>query len=341
LLAELEQLRAGNAKAKEELLQTDRVRESELALEAERDRALAELERVEAIASEAQAIAEEQTRLLAEQRQRHDEERESLVAQRKVLEQKLDDALERLAAAAAVADERGKELQMAAERLHLVLEEEESGTAPTGGQKLAEVRRRLVAKLAAPENQDEVTDRPSAPVSRVEAGAADTETEAFEREATAGVTDLKDGAESADNPTTYPNWRPVMDEYFENDTVFDETFSEPNGTSAALQSLEDEALGAPAWGRSLDRVLGLFDSETTRLHELRGKLTGLGKEMAAREARVKELEAEIQRFQIERLRDQEIVDRLKHELTERNSRLERALANTQELATIIQGGKVR
>ena len=63
--------------------------------------------------------------------------------------------------------------------------------------------------------------------------------------------------------------------------------------------------------------------------------------MAARETRIKELEGEIHRFQIERLRDQEMVDRLKHELAERNGRLERALASTKELATIIQGGQSR
>jgi hypothetical protein len=63
--------------------------------------------------------------------------------------------------------------------------------------------------------------------------------------------------------------------------------------------------------------------------------------MAVREARIKELEAEIHQFQIERLRDQETVDRLKHELAERNSRLERALASTAELTTILQGGQVR
>ncbi|HLY86600.1 MAG TPA: hypothetical protein VKO84_08855 [Gaiellaceae bacterium] len=101
------------------------------------------------------------------------------------------------------------------------------------------------------------------------------------------------------------------------------------------------AAAAPVWGRTLERVLGLFDTEATRLQELRGKLQELGGEMAAREQRVQELETELQRIRVERLRDQEAVDRLKHELADRNSRLERALTKTQELAAIIQGGHLR
>lgn len=101
------------------------------------------------------------------------------------------------------------------------------------------------------------------------------------------------------------------------------------------------ATAAPVWGRTLERVLGLFDTEATRLQELRGKLQELGSEMAAREGRVQELENELQRIRVERLRDQEAVDRLKHELADRNSRLERALSKTQELAAIIQGGHLR
>jgi hypothetical protein len=101
------------------------------------------------------------------------------------------------------------------------------------------------------------------------------------------------------------------------------------------------ATAAPVWGRSLERVLGLFDAEATRLNELRGKLQELGGEMAAREQRVQELETELQRIRVERLRDQEAVDRFKHELADRNSRLERALSKTQELGAIIQGGHLR
>jgi len=101
------------------------------------------------------------------------------------------------------------------------------------------------------------------------------------------------------------------------------------------------AAAAPVWGRSLERVLSLFDTEATRLQDLRGKLQELGGEMAAREQRVQELEIELQRIRLERLRDQEAVDRLRHELADRNSRLERALEKTQELAAIIQGGHLR
>jgi hypothetical protein len=101
------------------------------------------------------------------------------------------------------------------------------------------------------------------------------------------------------------------------------------------------AAAAPVWGRSLERVLSLFDTEATRLQDLRGKLQELGGEMAAREQRVGELEIELQRIRLERLRDQEAVDRLRHELADRNSRLERALEKTQELAAIIQGGHLR
>jgi hypothetical protein len=99
------------------------------------------------------------------------------------------------------------------------------------------------------------------------------------------------------------------------------------------------AAAAPVWGRSLERVLSLFDTEATRLQELRGKLQELGGEMAAREQRVQELELELQRIRVERLRDQEAVDRLRHDLADRNNRLERALSKTQELAAIIQGGQ--
>ncbi len=101
------------------------------------------------------------------------------------------------------------------------------------------------------------------------------------------------------------------------------------------------AAAAPVWGRSLERVLTAFDTEATRLQDLRNKLTELGGEMAAREQRVQELETELQRIGIERLRDQEAVDRLRHELGDRNNRLERALAKTQELAAIIQGGHLQ
>jgi hypothetical protein len=101
------------------------------------------------------------------------------------------------------------------------------------------------------------------------------------------------------------------------------------------------AAAAPVWGRSLERVLTAFDTEATRLQDLRGKLQELGGEMAARETRVQELETELQRIRVERLRDQEAVDRMRHDLADRNNRLERALEKTQELAAIIQGGHLQ
>ena len=101
------------------------------------------------------------------------------------------------------------------------------------------------------------------------------------------------------------------------------------------------AAAAPVWGRSLERVLTAFDTEATRLQDLRNKLQELGGEMAAREQRVQELETELQRIRVERLRDQEKVDRLRHDLGDRNNRLERALTKTQELAAIIQGGHLQ
>jgi hypothetical protein len=111
-----------------------------------------------------------------------------------------------------------------------------------------------------------------------------------------------------------------------------------SGTDAVISGA---AAAAPVWGRSLERVLTAFDTEATRLQDLRNKLQELGGEMAAREQRVQELETELQRIRLERLRDQEAVDRLKHELADRNGRLERALTKTQELAAIIQGGHLQ
>ncbi len=103
--------------ARELLRQAERVRESQIALEAERDRAVAELEQLQVIATEAQTEAEERTRLLAEEQDRHQAERETLLNQRTVLEQELGSSIEQLAAAAAVADEREAQIQVDSERL--------------------------------------------------------------------------------------------------------------------------------------------------------------------------------------------------------------------------------
>jgi chromosome segregation protein len=110
LTAELEE-------ARELLQQAERVRESQIALTAERDWAIAEAERLQALASEAQAAAEQAGRLLVEEQEGRHAERETAMAQRRVLEQELGDALERLAAANAAAGEREKELQLGSERL--------------------------------------------------------------------------------------------------------------------------------------------------------------------------------------------------------------------------------
>ena len=113
------------------------------------------------------------------------------------------------------------------------------------------------------------------------------------------------------------------------------------GSSGTDPVTNGAAAAAPVWGRSLERVLTAFDTEATRLQDLRGKLQELGGEMAAREQRVQELETELQRMRVERLRDQEAVERLRHDLTDRNNRLERALTKTHELAAIIQGGHLQ
>lgn len=111
--------------------------------------------------------------------------------------------------------------------------------------------------------------------------------------------------------------------------------------AASMAVASGPAAAAPVWGRTLERVLGLFDDEASRLQDLRQKLRELGGEMTARERRLEELEAELQRVRVERMRDQETADRLRHELNDRNGRLERALAKTNELTAIIQGGHLR
>ena len=93
------------------------MRESQIALEAERDRAMAELERLQTIATDAQTEAEEGSRLLAEEQDRHHAERETLLAQRTMLEQELGSSIEQLAAAAADGDEREARLQLGSQKL--------------------------------------------------------------------------------------------------------------------------------------------------------------------------------------------------------------------------------
>src|SRR4029077_13279955 len=71
---------------------------------------------------------EEQTRMLADEQDRHRAERESLLAQRKLLERELGEPIERLAAAGAVADRHEEQLQVAAARLRSLATELVSGT---------------------------------------------------------------------------------------------------------------------------------------------------------------------------------------------------------------------
>jgi chromosome segregation ATPase len=110
-------LTAELADARELLQQAERVRDSQIALEAERDRAVAELEQLRTVASEAQAEVEERSKLLAEEQDRHHAERETLLAQRTVLEEELGSSIEQLAAAAAASDARETQLQVDSERL--------------------------------------------------------------------------------------------------------------------------------------------------------------------------------------------------------------------------------
>jgi chromosome segregation ATPase len=117
VVEERDKLAAELDEAHELLRQAERVRESQIALEAERDRAVTELERLQSVAAAAQAELEEQTRLLAEEQDRHNADRETLLAQRTVLEQELGSAIEQLAAAASAADEREHQLRLGSERL--------------------------------------------------------------------------------------------------------------------------------------------------------------------------------------------------------------------------------
>src|SRR5207253_7441814 len=74
-------------------------------------------ERLQTVATEAQSVADEASHLLLEEQEGRRAEHETAVTQRRLLEQELGDALERIAAANAAADEREQELQLGSKRL--------------------------------------------------------------------------------------------------------------------------------------------------------------------------------------------------------------------------------
>src|SRR5207302_10380698 len=106
---------------------------------------------LQVIATDAQAEAEEQSRLLASEQDQHHAERETLLAQRTVLEQELGSAIEQLAAAGSAADQREAELQLASGRLVEALD----------------TARRLAAELASGNEAQELPEEP-APADAVE-----------------------------------------------------------------------------------------------------------------------------------------------------------------------------
>jgi hypothetical protein len=172
--------------AQELLRQAELVRESQIALTAERDRALAELERLQTVAAEARAEADEQNRLLAEEQDRNHRELESLVVQRRTLEEELGDALERLASAGTAAEEQDKRLRRGAKKLRRLAAE----LAPAGDD-LAE--------------DDDLTDEDSEP-NATEAEAA------FVNEVTVGDADELI-PESGTEPTDYSLFVPGPNGY--------------------------------------------------------------------------------------------------------------------------------
>jgi myosin heavy subunit len=171
LTAELEE-------AHELLRQAEQVRESVIALTAERDRTLAEAEHLRNVAAEAREAAEEQSRLLAEEQDRHHRERQSLLAQRGRLEQELGSTLEQLAAAGSAADERDERLRLAGERLRDALDE--AHAAASAGIQRLEMLRRLAAELVS--GDEEPAEKPEAEVESEFETQTETETEQPEAE---------------------------------------------------------------------------------------------------------------------------------------------------------------
>jgi hypothetical protein len=97
----------------------------------------------------------------------------------------------------------------------------------------------------------------------------------------------------------------------------------------------------PTLEPSFERVLALFDDGTARLAGLRQKLQQLATQTMGREQHLRELEEELARAQADRLRDQETIERLRHELAERDARFARVRAKVHELGAMIDGSALR
>jgi len=107
-----------------------------------------------------------------------------------------------------------------------------------------------------------------------------------------------------------------------------------------------EAADAPAsqvapWKQTFQRVVELFDAEASRVQTLRTKIDQLGAHMSERELRLEQLETELAQARVDRLRDQETIERLRHDLADRDGRLDRARTKALELGAIIDGGGLR
>ena len=166
--AERDEATAQLEEARELLRLAEVVRESQIALESERDRLIVKVERLEAVAKAAQAEAEEQATLLAEEQDRNRGEREMLVARQAELEEELNSTVEQLAVASAAAESRERELQLGSQKLAEALEAVRSATsglvsserAPPG---LAAAGRAAAGREPAAEDESVAGRRPKGP----------------------------------------------------------------------------------------------------------------------------------------------------------------------------------
>jgi hypothetical protein len=109
----------------------------------------------------------------------------------------------------------------------------------------------------------------------------------------------------------------------------------------AARTPATDAAGADDVGQNFERVLSLFDEEAGRFQVLREKLQQLGGQMSEREQHVRQLEAELARLRAEQQQDRVTIDGLRHDLAEREGRLELAGAKAEELAAIIRASGPR